>query len=116
MRNLLKETIDNMALNGKTVEDIIYIGSSETNHACTWAEFSVLANVEYHDGFGAQEVARDLIIAFSDGTRMQRGEYDGSEWWDYVPLFKAPAETQPIRKIVGGMWATLDAINEGETV
>jgi hypothetical protein len=98
--NLLKETRQDIELSGHTPEDIIFIGSEQTGHRCTWAEFEVLADVEYDAGFGAQEVASDLIIVFSDGARMWRHEYDGSEEWSYSFPFKEPAESKPIRRLV----------------
>ena len=94
----------------KTPEQIIYIGSEQSGHQCTWVEFQVLADVEYDDGYGAQEVASDLIIVFSDGSKMLRREYDGLEWWEYSAPFKAPAEAKPIKGLVVDTqvgWCTL---------
>lgn len=36
---------------------------------------------DYDDGFGTDELAG--VLWFSDGTWATRGEYDGSEWWEY---------------------------------
>ena len=36
---------------------------------------------EYDSGYGGQELFG--TIWFKDGTWADRGEYDGSEWWDY---------------------------------
>jgi hypothetical protein len=94
--NLLEETIDDIKQSGHTPEDIMFIGSESTGHRCTWTEFQTLANVEYDAGFGAQEVASDLIIVFSDGARMWRHGYDGSEHWAYSYPFKMPTESHPI--------------------
>lgn len=98
--NLLSETIEDIANAGKTPEQIIFIGSEQSGHQCTWAEFQVLADVEYDRGFGAQKVASDLIIAFSDGSKMWRHEYDGSERWGYSTPFEAPAKAKPINRLV----------------
>jgi hypothetical protein len=97
--NLLQETVE--FINGieQKTEDIIFIGSENSGHSCTWAEYEILANRRYDNGFGGQEVATDLIIVFSDGTRMWRNEYDGSEWWAHFPPFKAPTEAKPIKKL-----------------
>ena len=35
----------------------------------------------YDDGYGGQNLFG--TIWFTDGTWADRGEYDGSEWWDY---------------------------------
>ena len=37
---------------------------------------------EYDNGYGCQEV--DGKIVFTDNSWIQRGEYDGSEWWTYL--------------------------------
>lgn len=44
-------------------------------------KFIELANVLYYDGYGAQEVASDLVLIMNDGSWYERAEYDGSEWW-----------------------------------
>lgn len=36
---------------------------------------------EYDNGFGGQELYG--VIWYKDGTWSERGEYDGSEWWEY---------------------------------
>ena len=45
--------------------------------------FKKIGKIEYSGGFGAQEIAADLIIYFKDKSYITRGEYDGSEWWEY---------------------------------
>ena len=40
---------------------------------------------EYDSGYGGQQLFG--VIYCEDGVWMQRGEYDGSEWWD---IFKYP--------------------------
>lgn len=35
----------------------------------------------YCDGFGTQELSGTIML--SDGTWLERGEYDGSEWWEH---------------------------------
>lgn len=113
--NLLQETIEDIEQSGHKPEDIVFIGSEGTGHSCTWDEFTELANRDYDSGFGAQEVASDLIIVFSDGAKMWRHEYDGSENWDYSSPFKMPEETKQIKSLfvtpeqIG--WADLAEIN-----
>lgn len=97
--NFLKETIGDIETAGKTPEQIIFIGSEESGHECTWQEFLQLADFDYDAGFGAQEVATDLIIVFEDGSKMWRHEYDGSERWDYSTPFARPAEKKPINRL-----------------
>ena len=97
--NLLKETIDDITQSGHTPADIIFIGSERTGHSCTWDEFQSLADFEYDAGFGAQEVADDLIIVFSDGSKMWRHKYDGSENWEYSTPFVMPEDRLPITRL-----------------
>ncbi|MCK9519667.1 MAG: hypothetical protein M0R74_11690 [Dehalococcoidia bacterium] len=100
--NLLTETIEAIKENGLKISDIIFIGSSDGKYSCSWKKFRELADREYDNGYGGNEVASDLIIVFSDRTRMCRGEYDGSEWWEYQPLFKMPEKTEPVMNIFAG--------------
>jgi hypothetical protein len=46
---------------------------------------------EYNNGYGTQELFGTVV--FADGTWLTRGEYDGSEWWDY---HKCPSRSQVI--------------------
>jgi len=42
--------------------------------------FLLSIDKEYNNGYGGQELFG--VIFCEDGVWMQRGEYDGSEWWD----------------------------------
>ncbi len=111
--NLLEETIEDIESAGKSVEDIIFIGSQNSGHSCTWEEFKVLANIEYHNGFGGQEVASDLIIVFSDKSYLDRHEYDGSEGWEFHPAFEMPGAVKKISRLVGDRyWPSLEELNK----
>ena len=59
--------------------------------------FMLSLDFTYDDGFGGQQL--DGQIWFKDGTWADRGEYDGSEWWQYhkcpqVPTFLYPPVTE----------------------
>ena len=45
---------------------------------------------EYDSGFGSQELFGTVWL--EDGTWLTRGEYDGSEWWEYHKLPEIPEE------------------------
>lgn len=47
-------------------------------------------NFYYDSGYGGQEY--DGIIWYEDGTWSQRGEYDGSEWWELTRKPKIPED------------------------
>ena len=113
MTNLLTETKDTMSAVGLTPEDITFIGSRSSGHSCTWEQFCALADREYNNGFGGQEVADDLEIIFTNGARMWRGEYDGSEWWAFSePVFSSILGTRPITNLFAKIgWNSLAELN-----
>jgi hypothetical protein len=47
----------------------------------TLEEVLPLLNFEYDNGYGGQELFG--YIWYEDGTWSDRGEYDGSEWWQH---------------------------------
>ncbi|MBQ1392104.1 MAG: hypothetical protein IIY81_00915 [Lachnospiraceae bacterium] len=86
MENLLKETLEALEDNGKKEEDVIFVTNGKK--AFSWGRFKELAkNLIYDDGYGAVEINTELKIVGRDWW-LERGEYDGSEWWD----FKTPPE------------------------
>jgi hypothetical protein len=113
--NLLEETKEDIKDSGHKAEDIIFIGSEETGHSCTWKQFEKLADFKYNNGYGSAQIATDLIIVFSDGTKMWRHEYDEAEWWSYSKPFVMPKKLLPITKLGGDdiMWESLAEINGG---
>ena len=114
MTNLLSETKIDIKRSGHQITDIVFIGSQSSGHSCSWKQFVKLANQEYDDSFGAVQVADDLIIVFSDGQSMWRGEYDGSEWWQYSTPFKQPDKKIAIKSLfaISVGWDSLDRINQ----
>lgn len=114
MINLLEETKRDIEDAGYKTENIVFIGSQETGHQCTWNEFCVLADKEYGDGFGSQNVASDLIIVFDDGAFMRRAEYDGAEWWEFKRPFVPPKEKKKIKTLFPGMWRKLYEAEENK--
>lgn len=105
--NFLEETIEAIERSHHSIEDIVHIGSRRTGHSCTWDEFTKLADRTYDDGFGGQEVARDLTITFRDNGILFRWEYDGAEWWKYIHEYPMKQnllileQRWPITKIIG---------------
>ena len=43
-----------------------------------------LASINYDNGYGGQDLFGTIV--FKDGIWLERGEYDGSEWWEYRKL------------------------------
>lgn len=112
MTNLLEETISDLKLEGKQISDIIWIGSYDGSLIVPLSEFESVFNIEYDDGFGAQEIASDLVIVGKDWW-MERHEYDGAESWRFkkIPVMEdAPEITTRVK---GGMWDSLEEISKG---
>ena len=114
MINLLEETLDVIDKNDLGIlEDAIFIGSYDQTYKMTVEEFRKIADFEYDNGYGGQKIATDLIIAFPDGSIMERQEYDGSEWWEVKkPFTPKNIEHLPITKLSYGSWTNLERIHE----
>ena len=108
---LLTETKEFLRQHDKTIDDIIAIGGNDFRIPIE--DFLKLADKGYDSGFGAQEVAADLILLGKDFW-LERHEYDGSEWWEYKEL-PGRILNLPVNKNVRslfGSWDTLQEIEE----
>ena len=85
MTNLLKETIELLAKQDFTPADVEWVGSSDGKCAATWADFAAIADFDYDDGFGGNEIPMGLVVVGADWW-LERHEYDGSEWWEFKML------------------------------
>lgn len=115
MENFLEETIKEIKDSGHKTKDIMFIGSSNGEYRMSWDKFKEKANFWYDEGYGASKIATDLIIYFNDNTYMIRGEYDGSEWWEYPvkKIFKKDDNYKEF-EILGGdkyLWNTVFEMN-----
>ena len=96
--NVLTELNDALQEVNKTVEDIKAIqlatskeyGYETTDHTShkelkatteIEAKLQEWSDITYHNGYGSQELFGAVL--FKDNTWLSRGEYDGSEWWEY---------------------------------
>ena len=86
--NLLKETVGRMMEYGKSPEDVLFV--MDRDSWCSWEEFVKNADFEYNDGYGGHEIELELKVVGKDWW-LERGEYDGSEWWEFKTM-----PTQPI--------------------
>lgn len=55
-----------------------------------WKEFLDSLDFNYDSGYGGQKLFG--TIWYSDGTWSERGEYDGSEWWEHRQCPNIPEE------------------------
>lgn len=102
MKNLLKETLELLERNGKGPPDVRWVGSTECGWFA-WEKFAALADEEYDEGYGAAEVVRDILVV-GDDWWLERGEYDGAEWWEFKTLPRRPPEQIEPGQIVGPPW------------
>jgi hypothetical protein len=96
--NLLRETVDFLGHMGKSPSDVRWIGSWHGNIEAvgSWGDFAALADLYYDDGYGSAEVMPSLKIV-GDDWWLERGEYDGSEWWEFKTLPAKPANPSQLR-------------------
>lgn len=109
--NLLEETIEILGENNKTVKDILWCGTKDIYFE--WEDFKSVANEDYNSGYGAQEVAGDLLIV-GENWWLERHDYDGSEWWEFKESIQKPKVKRTPDKLTGGMWDSLATINKWE--
>ena len=93
-RNLLEETINIMNENGYTEADVSFCELSDKSwnrkenkweysyQQFSFETFKKIADFEYNCDFGGANINESLKIVFNDNSWLERGEYDGSEWWE----------------------------------
>jgi len=54
-----------------------------------YEEFLNRLDFEYDNGYGGQELY-GIVWLMEENTWLERGEYDGSEWWEYNKCPKIP--------------------------
>ena len=92
--NLKEETLNVLHNHGKHKADVKRVCGEDFQ--ISLEQFWKLADTEYNSFYGAPEIATDLML-IGDDFWMTRGDYDGSEWWDFHTM---PDTTgMPIRKI-----------------
>lgn len=112
--NLWRETIEKLKNNGFTFDDVLLIYGNDFQ--ITKENFEEVAKrTNYDSGYGGQEVASDLTI-LGNSFIMTRGEYDGSEWWEFNLLKTGSNKVKKIDRLVdpNRSWCTLAEINNSE--
>ena len=83
--NLYKETIREIEKSKHTVEDVAAIVDDQKQERADIYKFLEQAKtVDYDDGYGCAEINESLRVIFKDGSYLERREYDGAEWWEYI--------------------------------
>lgn len=82
MTNLLTETLEALEDCGKCEADVLFCS---LGGYFSFEKFKELAkNINYDSGYGSAEV-NDIVIV-GDNWWLERGEYDGSEWWEFKTI------------------------------
>lgn len=112
MTNFLEETKESITQSGHRPEQITFIGSRDGEYGFTfWSDFEKLADFDYDSSYGGQHIASDLVVVFDDGSYLERGEYDGSEWWDYQKTPDVPKEFKKVIRLqTDNSWYPLSEI------
>ncbi|MEZ9708621.1 hypothetical protein AB4254_08075 [Vibrio breoganii] len=98
--NFYRETISAIFDTGHALDDIKFIGIEKTGHCCTWEEFQALADFEYkQEGNILAIVDPELVIIFSDNTRMTRKYKNNAEIWSYTKAFSYPKEFKQLKSV-----------------
>lgn len=105
--NLLQETMHALGVYKKTPSDVLWVGIKNLpaigknlidllfgydevqEMSWPWRDFAKIADFEYDDGYGGQEIQKGLVIVGKDWW-LERHEYDGSEWWEFKTLPERP--------------------------
>lgn len=105
MINLLQETIECLKEQGKTPNDVLWVGTLAGS--MSWEDFSKLADKKYDNGYGGTEVNETLLVVGKDWW-LERWEYDGSEGW----VLKEFPERPKIESFVQTIEKTWSVIEE----
>lgn len=97
MENAQKELLEH--IKGREVDfvKIAYrrsYGSEPLRAEGSLDEVLPMLNFDYNSGYGGQELFG--FIWYKDGTWSDRGEYDGSEWWQHQEV---PDRDKPVDAI-----------------
>lgn len=109
--NLWKETIEDLKDRGYNWDDVTAVFGK--NYSITKENFEEIAKgTDYDCGYGSQHVAEDLIVLLKDGNWLERGEYDGSEWWQLRKPQKPPKKVVKVKYLAALFGGTLKEANK----
>lgn len=105
-RNLWEETIDRLKSENKSWDDVLFVTCNDFD--ISKDNFMETAmNTMYDSGYGGQYIPKDIKIV-GDDFWLDRGEYDGSEWWNFQQAPARKNKEQIIPALTSsGYWMTL---------
>ena len=87
MVNFKEETLEVLTRHGRTIRDIRWIGDNSGERTTDVEKFFNSINFKYDDGYGGVAISQSLVIV-GDDWWLERGEYDGAEWWEFKTIPK----------------------------
>ena len=93
MTNFKNETLQVLESKNKKQKDILF--ATDGKNYIDKDEFFELADFNYDDGFGGNEIFMGLKLVGKDFW-LERHEYDGSEWWEYKTMPTKPEHKDKI--------------------
>lgn len=83
LTNLYEETIEALEDYNKSIEDVKYVKYKQS-YTSIQQFLEVAKDIYYDSGYGSPKIRPILIVGFN--WWLERGEYDGSEWWEYKEM------------------------------
>lgn len=84
-RNLLDETTTILKMHNKTWHDVLWVGRKNGTLIIPLDQVAKIFDFQYDASYGGNEVKTSLVV-IGDSWWLERGEYDGAEWWEFKQL------------------------------
>lgn len=81
--NLLRETVAFLKRFDKTLDDIVYAGSSDGKLFIPQDKLLSVLNINYDAGYGDVEIDDRFVITLHDGSTLTRWHSNGCEGWRF---------------------------------
>ncbi len=89
--NLYKETQTILKIHEKSFNDVKWIGIQNIAVFDKENFIKEMKQINYDNGYGGAEINIDLVVV-GDNWWLERGEYDGAEWWKFKTIPTKPKE------------------------
>ena len=89
LTNLYEETRQMLEIHKKTFDDVEWIGIKSLAVFNKGKFIEEMKKIDYDSGYGSAEINSDLMLV-GDDWWLERGEYDGAEWWKFQTVPTKP--------------------------